>query len=335
MIRSRRDFLRTGLAAAAAALAPSCAPAREQAQQPAAAGPSPPAHPPVFQLSVFSDEISPDLDHALDVAHDEFGLQWVELRTMWDKNIVALEADEVARVRRALERRQMRVSAIAGPLFKVDWPGAPPSSYRPKEGQFGASYTFADQDRVLDRCLALANDLGTDQVRCFDFWRLDDPAPYRDAIHAKLREAARRAGDRSVTLVMENEPSCNSATLDETLRTLAAVDLASFKLNFDPGNAAYCGAIAYPDFYQRLPAGRIGHVHLKDVVRTPEGTFEWAAMGRGLIDYAGLFRALAHDGYHGALVLETHWRGAGSAEESTRQSMAGVKDLLVRAGTSS
>jgi hypothetical protein len=30
--------------------------------------------------------------------------------------------------------------------------------------------------------------------------------------------------------------------------------------------------------------------------------------------------------------LETHWRGAGSEEESSRQSMAGMKELLSKAG---
>ena len=45
------------------------------------------------------------------------------------------------------------------------------------------------------------------------------------------------------------------------------------------------------------------------------------------------FRALGKDGYAGALSLETHWRlKGGTAEESSRQSMAGMKDLLRQAG---
>ncbi len=56
------------------------------------------------------------------------------------------------------------------------------------------------------------------------------------------------------------------------------------------------------------------------------------AMGRGMIDFVGQFRALKRDGYRGAVVLETHWRGAGTPEESTRQSMAGLKEQLRKAG---
>ncbi len=39
-------------------------------------------------------------------------------------------------------------------------------------------------------------------------------------------------------------------------------------------------------------------------------------MGRGVIDWAGQFRALKQDGYHRAVTLETHWKGGGTPEES-------------------
>ena len=42
--------------------------------------------------------------------------------------------------------------------------------------------------------------------------------------------------------------------------------------------------------------------------------------------------ALKRDGYHYAVSLETHWRGAGSPEESTRQSWKGMEAALQAAG---
>jgi sugar phosphate isomerase/epimerase len=52
-------------------------------------------------------------------------------------------------------------------------------------------------------------------------------------------------------------------------------------------------------------------------------------MGKGVIDWLGQFRALKKDGYAGAVSLETHWRlTGGTPEESTRQSLAGMKELL-------
>ena len=73
-------------------------------------------------------------------------------------------------------------------------------------------------------------------------------------------------------------------------------------------------------------------MHCKDVVRKADGSFEWAAIGRGIIDYLGQFRALAQAGFRGTMSLETHWKGGGSAEESSRQSFAGMKELLSKAG---
>jgi L-ribulose-5-phosphate 3-epimerase len=73
-------------------------------------------------------------------------------------------------------------------------------------------------------------------------------------------------------------------------------------------------------------------VHCKDVAFTADRKSEWMPMGKGIIDWAGQFRALHRDGYRGALSLETHWRlKGGTPEESTRQSMAGMKELLRKA----
>jgi sugar phosphate isomerase/epimerase len=55
-------------------------------------------------------------------------------------------------------------------------------------------------------------------------------------------------------------------------------------------------------------------------------------MGKGIIDWTGQFRALKLDGYQRAVSLETHWRGAGTPEESSRQSWAGMKEQLRKAG---
>ena len=285
-----------------------------------------------FKLSIITEEISQDFGHALEVASKEFGLGYVELRGMWNKNIINLDEKETAEVKRLLGKFGLQVTDIASPLFKTDWPGAPVSKYSPKTPQFGADYTFAQQAEVLERSIAVAKALGTDRVRCFDFWRLEDQKPFREAMDAKLRDAAAQVAGKNITLLIENEFACNTATGAEAARTLKAVQSPNLKLNWDPGNAAYRGEIAFPNGFEGIPKERIGHMHCKDVVRKADGSFEWAAMGRGIIDFVGQFRALAQAGYSGTMSLETHWRGAGSAEESSRQSMAGMMEQLKKAG---
>jgi len=286
----------------------------------------------MFKLSVINDEIAADFGRAAEVAAQEFGLHYIEIRALWGKNIMRLDAKEIAEARRILEKHKLRVSSIASPIFKVDWPDAPTSRFSPKRDQFGADFTFAQQDELLERGFELARVFHVDRIRIFDFWRLDDQNPYRAAMDQKLIQAARKAEKRKVTLLLENEPSCNTATGAESARTLGAVRSPNFKLNWDAGNAASRGEIAYPDGYQHLPKNRIGYMHCKDVVRGAGDKYEWMKMGAGIIDYVGQFRALKKDGYRGVVSLETHWRGAGTPEESSRQSMAGMKDLLRRAG---
>lgn len=282
-----------------------------------------------FRVAVINDEVSQNFGHACEVATRDFGMRWIELRGMWKKNIVNLDEKEVAEARAILDKYHLKVTDIASPLFKVDFPGAPKSKFG-SEGGFGADFTYDQQDEVLDRAIAAAKAFHADRVRCFDFWRLEDQTPYRTAINEKLLRAAEKCGQNGITLILENEPSCNTATGAEAAKVLDAIQTPHLLLNWDPGNAATLGETPYPDGYNLLPKNRIGHCHCKDAVKTAKG-YDWAPMGAGIIDWAGQFKALKRDGYRFAVSLETHWRGGGSAEESSRKSWAGMKKLLQQA----
>jgi L-ribulose-5-phosphate 3-epimerase len=285
-----------------------------------------------FTLSVITDEISQDFGHACEIASREFGLGWVELRAMHDKNVINWNAQDIAEAQSVLKKFNLRVSEIASPIFKTDWPGAPKSPYSPKKPEFGASdFTFEQQDELLERAFALAKAFDNPPIRIFDFWRLDDQTPHRAAIDDRVRQAAVKAAGKGVTLTLENEYACNTATGTEAGRLLNAIAGRTLMLNWDPGNAAMRGETPFPNGYAAIPKNRIAHMHLKDVVNVGAGKTEWAAMGSGTIDYVGQFRALKRDGYTGAMSLETHWRGGGTPEESSRRSMAGLKGLLQRA----
>jgi L-ribulose-5-phosphate 3-epimerase len=318
---SRRDFLRSSAALGAMTQLPGPARAFSATACP-------------FHLSVINDEIEQDFGRACEIASKDFGLHWIELRGMWNKNITELDAKEIAESIRLLKKYQLQVTDIASPLFKVDWPGAPLSKESPKRDQFHAGFDFKQQEQLLDHCIELAKQFQTDKIRCFDFWRLDDQAPYRDAINDKLRGAAKVCARHNLILLLENEMACNTATGEESAAVLKAIPDKNFMLNWDPGNAAALGSKPYPNGYHLLPLARIGHCHVKDVVLTPGKKYEWAPVGAGTVDWVGQFRAFAKDGYHHAVSLETHWRGAGTPEASTRVSMDGLKKTLAKADLS-
>ena len=250
---------------------------------------------------------------------------------MWNKNVAALDANEIAEAQRILKKNKLRVTDIGSPLFKVDFAGAPKSKFSPEHDQFNANFTYDQQGEVLDRAIELAKKFSTDRIRCFDFWRLDDQAPYRKAMNDQLQQAAEKLRKIGLILILENEFACNTATGAESAKVLSGVPSPAFMLNWDPGNAAMFGETPYPDGYNLLPKNRIGHCHCKDAIKTAKGV-EWAAMGKGMIDWVGQYKALKRDGYHHVVSLETHWRGAGTPEASTIESWAGMKGALEKAG---
>ena len=288
---------------------------------------------PAFRVAVITDEISPDFDHACHVASQEFGMHWVELRSMWGKNMMDLTGDQIGEAKKILEKYNLQVTDIASPLFKTDWPGAPRSTYGSKGDMHGAAETtFKQQDEILEKSIALAKEFKTDKVRCFDFWRLDDVTPYRSAIDDKLREAAEKSEKAGILLVLENEFECNTATGRESARTLGAVKSKGLALNWDPANAVMRGEMdAYPTAWEMLPKNRIHHCHVKNAVKNDAGKVVWSPTGNGVIDWTGQFRALKMAGFRDAVSLETHWHGAATSEESSRISWAGMKKALTDA----
>ena len=284
-----------------------------------------------FKVGVISDEISQDFDHACSVIAKDFGLHYVELRALWGKNLQDASDAQIAEAQKIVAKYGLQVTDIASPLFKVDFPGAPPRSQEgEKQDLHGAAEsTFAKQDEVLERSLALAKQFKTNKVRCFDFWRLDDVKPYRAAINAKLEEAAAKCAKQNVLLVLENEFECNTATGREAGATLGEIRTSNLALNWDPGNAVMRGELdAYPGGWNAIPKGRIHHCHVKNAVKDATGKMVWSPVDIGYVDWAAQFRALAASGYHDATNLETHWRGAGTPEASTRRSWEGMKKAL-------
>lgn len=289
-----------------------------------------------FKVSVINDEISPDFDHACYVAAHDFGMSWIELRSMWNTNVTELSEAQIGESVKILAKYKLQVTDIASPLFKTDWPGAPKSPYGSKGDMHGAAeVTFKQQDEIMERSISLAKAFKTDKIRCFDFWRLDDVAPYRAAIDEKLRSAAESCGKQGIQLVLENEFACNTATGREAARAMNAIQTPHLALNWDPGNAVMRDELdAFPTAWQLIPKNRIHHCHVKNAVRGANGKIEWAPVDKGFIDWAAQFRALKQAGYRDAVSLETHWHGEATPEASTRVSWAGMKKALDEAKAS-
>ena len=80
---------------------------------------------------------------------------------MHGKNIMSWDANDIAEAKKVLERFKLKVSEMASPVFKTDWPNAPKSPYSPKKPEFGADFTYQQQDELLDKAIDLAKTFNT------------------------------------------------------------------------------------------------------------------------------------------------------------------------------
>ena len=269
------------------------------------------------RLAVITDEISSDIDHALDVC-TELGISAVEIRTVGSDTITDIDDDGIGAIRKSLDRHQCSVVSIASPFLKCDYWGENEMEHQRQLG-------------ILRRSIAIAQQLDAPLVRAFNFWRQPDPKLLYQPALAALTEATAICHDSGVLLGLENEHACTAATGEEAAWFLDRIADDTIGVIWDPGNEAVVGSNPFPDGYSHIKS-RIHHVHLKDAAAiAPDPTFK--VMGEGVIDYAGQFRALAGAGYDGSLSLETHVGKTDEEKEAaSRSSVAAIRDLAEETG---
>ena len=284
-----------------------------------------------FRLGIITDEVTQDFEHALLWAKS-FGLEWVELRFVWNKYVTEFTPDDIKRAKDLLAKHSMKVSVIDSAFFKTLLPGTESKYAEAKNDPLQSGFSM--QSKILESAFARAKDFSTDKVRIFSFLRVADPKTVFDRVARELESTAALARRENVRLLLENEFSCNVATGVESAAMLKAVPAPALGLNWDSGNAFAAGETKpFPDGYAPLDKKRLWHCHLKDAAPGPRGEeAKWLPIGAGQIDFVGQFRALLKDGYEGTLSLETHYLNAAKDKEaSSRESLEGLLAAIQKA----
>ncbi|HYI15665.1 MAG TPA: sugar phosphate isomerase/epimerase family protein, partial [Thermomicrobiales bacterium] len=247
----------------------------------------------MVRLSGFGDEISTDLDEQLDVLQ-QAGIDQLDVRGAWGKNVLALSNAEVATIRESLAARGMRASCVATPVGKA-----------PVDGN------FAEQQDALARGIDVAHALDTTNVRIFSYYIPDgdEPEQYRDEIIRRLRALVEQAQASGVTLLHENERGIYGDSPARCHELHATIDSPHFLALWDPGNFASCGYRPFHDSWDLLH-GYIGYVHVKDYNRAAKRV---VVAGAGDAEWPDCLRALRDSGYDGVISLEPHLAVAGKA----------------------
>ena len=264
-----------------------------------------------FPVGVITDEFSEDFERVCNTAV-ELGIPELEIRMAWGKNVLDMSDDEIRELKAVADRHSRRFICVASPVYKCVLPGGGDIDERFQHDAFQASFSFEDQPRLLARALEIASRLEAPFVRVFSFWRTVEPERNRARIVEILQQGGEAARSSRIRLGLENEAACHFGTGAEVGPAVAELDPEVYGVVWDPANAVVCGERAFPEGYAEVPAGRICHVHAKDLVVDPAGAgYEWCDVGQGQVGWPAQLAALVKDGYGGSVSLETHWGGPG------------------------
>ena len=267
----------------------------------------------MWTLTGFADEIAPDLDVQLGTLADE-SIRYLELRGVWNKNILDLTDSEIATVKSTLGQRGFGVSSIGSPIGKIK-----------------ITDDFAPHLDRFQRALQVARVLEAPYIRIFSFFipAGEDPAHYRDEVLDRMGRLVRAAEGADVTLLHENEKEIYGDTPDRCLDILTQINSPILRAAWDPANFVQCGVRPHTAGYDSLRPF-IAYVHIKDALMA-SGQVVPAGQGDGEIRET--IAALRASGFDGFFSLEPHLAAAGtfsgfSGPQLFRVAVKALKDLL-------
>lgn len=244
-------------------------------------------------FTFISDEVSQD-PVAVAAFARRHGFAGIELRSMFGRSFRELTRADVAEIGRVMTDQGLEIFGCATPVFKCT---------------LGNAAQQTEHVEIFKRSVEVAATLKASLLRVFTFLR-GATAP----LDAELARAAAQINPllahcpKGMKIGVENEASCLMATGAETETFLRSGADERLTIVWDPCNVLYVPEFkgAATEGFSRI-ARRVGHVHMKDAVRTPGGA-EARKMGGGEVGWRSHFSEIERSGYRGRFSLETHWR---------------------------
>ena len=280
-----------------------------------------------MKLGVITDGISRDFAHALKVM-DEYNLEYAELQFLWDKEVGDLDEQERLRALDLVTRHNKQVSCISRHIFT---------------GMLMSTAKVGDQLHTkhmdaLKRCIAMAHQFNCKNVRIMTgkkeqiLWGKGGAEKWNvahgawDAQLPLIAPAIELAKSEEITLVVETGNGTMVNSCWTGVKLIDDLDAKGIlKILWDPANNCWAHETAYPDGYNVMRGGYLGHIHIKDVkVDTPKATLEVLPMGEGQLadQFQPMADALRQDGYEGAISFESVYHpGDGDYEAGFRQNI--------------
>ncbi|WP_028265683.1 sugar phosphate isomerase/epimerase family protein [Arthrobacter sp. MA-N2] len=243
-----------------------------------------------WELSGFGDEIDDDPKIQIAVMQ-ALGAKHIEVRSAWGTNIVDLDDAQLSELKSLLDAAEMKVSAIASPIGKVD-----------------VSLPVEHEVERLRRAVNAAQLLESRYIRIFSFYYGEDVAveSIRDAVIERMRALAHVAEQSGVVLLHENEKDIYGDIPERVLDIIETVSSPALKVAWDAANFVQVGVKPFDDAYAKLRP-HLEYLQVKDALFS-DATVVPAGEGDG--DLLRTVEALKADGYAGFASLEPHLAGA-------------------------
>lgn len=287
-----------------------------------------------MKLGVITDGISRDLGHALGVM-DEFDLGFAELQFIGEKEVGDLDAAERAAALELIRRHDKQVSCISRHLF---------AGMYMHESRPGDTLHTKHMD-ALKRCIEMAHQFDCGLVRIMTgkkemiLWGSHGAEKWNvakgawDAQLPLIAPAVELAKAEGVVLVVETGNGTMVNSCYTARRLIDDLDAGeTLKVLWDPANNCWCGEVAYPDGYEALQGGYLGHIHIKDVhADAPRATLEVRPMLQGQLadQFRPMAQALRADDYQGVISFESVYHpGNGDFEAGFRQNIGLFKEIF-------
>jgi sugar phosphate isomerase/epimerase len=269
----------------------------------------------VWTLTGFADEISPELDEQLQTLGEE-SISYMELRSVWNTNVLDLSDDELDRVKSASAERGIRISSIGSPIGKV-----------------AVTVPFGPHLERFRRALHAADIMEAPYIRVFSFFIPEgqEPGHYREEVIDRMGTLAGEAEDSGVTLLHENEKEIYGDVPSRCVDILAGVGSPALRAAWDAANFVQCGVNPHEEGYASLRP-YIEYVHVKDAL---SGSDRVVPAGEGDGQLFETLSALRASDFDGFFSLEPHLASAGtyagfSGPELFRKAAGAFKELLRR-----
>jgi len=239
----------------------------------------------MIRLSAFADEISQDPLEQVDVlAHH--GIHFIEFRAIHGTNVLDLSESQHALYRELLRARGFGLSAIGSPIGKVL-----------------ITEPFEEHLERFDIAMKLADFYEAPRIRIFSFYIPpgEDPGIHREAVLRQMAELTRRAAERGITLILENEKGIYGDTAKRVADIVESVASPNLIHAFDPANYLEVGQSI--DLAWKRLRSYVKHFHVKDF---DTKTHRNVPAGSGDGQIPRLLADAAGTGYNGFCVLEPH-----------------------------